>query len=88
MMFDKSLASVLSGKVQGSSVNMAPEFEEGARAMRYVPEDAVENDEVSLNVGLPVMAKDPNGGTLDHMLGGPDAGSFVISPIWEAARSW
>ena len=25
-------------------MNMAPEFEEGTRAMRYVPEDAVEND--------------------------------------------
>ena len=40
MMFDKSLALVLAGKVQGSSVNMAPEFDEGATAMRYVPEDA------------------------------------------------
>ena len=31
---------MLSGKVQGSSVNMAPEFEEGTRAMRYVPENS------------------------------------------------
>ena len=73
MMFDKSMASVLSGKVQGSSVNMAPEFEEGTRAMRYVPEDAMDAD----NVGQPVVAKDP-GDTLGYMLGGPDAGSFDI----------
>ena len=74
MMFDKSLASVLSGKVQGSSMNMAPEFEEGTRAMRYVPEDAV----AMTGVGKPVMADDPNGDILGHVLGGADAGSFEI----------
>ena len=73
MMFDKSLASVLSGKVQGSSMNMAPEFEEGTRAMRYVPEDA----EAETNVGKAVVAKDDSMPT--YQLGGRDAGSFEIN---------
>ena len=73
VMFDKSLAFVLAGKVQGSSENMAPEFD-GTTAMRYVPEDAEAPD----NVGKPVMADDPNDDTLGHMLSGPDAGSFKI----------
>ena len=72
MMFDKSMAFVLSGKVQGSSVNMAPEFD-GTRAMRYVPEDAAEG----AKVGKMVIAKDP-GDTLGYMLGGADAGGFDI----------
>ena len=73
MMFDKSMAFVLSGKVQGSSVNMAPEFEEGTRAMRYVPENSQD-----IAVGKVVMAEDPNGDTVNHVLGGADAGSFEI----------
>ena len=82
MMFDKMMASELSGeltaKVQGSSMNMAPEFEEGTRAMRYVPEDAAED----ANVGKTVVAKDP-GDTLGYMLGGADAGSFDIGDTEE-----
>ena len=77
MMFDKSIARVLSGKVQGSSVNMAPEFEEGARAMRYVPEDADPAADPAVKVGQPVVAKDP-GDTRSYMLGGTDADGFDI----------
>ena len=76
MMFDKSLAWVLAGKVQGSSVNMAPEFDEGATAMRYVPENVLPG----VNVGEQVVADDPNDDILGYMLGGPDAGSFALSP--------
>ena len=39
--------------VQGSSANMAPEFD-GTRAMRYVPEDAASDRR---NVGKPVVAE-------------------------------
>ena len=38
-LFAKSAAFVLTGKVQGSSTNMAPMFD-GTRAMRYVPENS------------------------------------------------
>ena len=75
MTFDRTMDLVLPGMVQGSSVNMKPEFDEGATAMRYVPEDAAEDD----MVGKPVMADDPNNETLGYMLGGPDAGSFALS---------
>ena len=72
MMFDRSLPFLLPGKVQGSSDNMAPEFD-GTTAMRYVPENVQD-----MNVGLPVVAKDPNKDTLGYMLSGADAGSFKI----------
>ena len=79
MMFDKTLASVLPAKVQGSSTNMPPRFEEGARAMRYVPENVLEVTEAAdePNVGLLVEAKDP-GDTLSYTLSGTDAGAFEI----------
>ena len=71
--FDRGLAHVLPGQVQGSTENMAPEFEEGATAMRYVRENSPRNT----IVGLPVVAKDP-GDTPNYMLSGADAGSFDI----------
>ena len=57
MMFDKTVAFVLPGKVQGASGNMVPRFEEGSRAMRYVPEDAKTTDMEMAEVGKPVVAK-------------------------------
>ena len=57
--FDRSLAHVLPGKVQGSTDNVAPEFD-GTTAMRYVPEHGLANR----NVGKEVMAEDPNGDLL------------------------
>ena len=71
MTFDRTMDLVLPGMVQGSSVNMKPEFDEGATAMRYVPE----NVQV-VNVGEPVVAKDIPPPT--YQLGRPDAGSFEI----------
>ena len=72
MTFNRTVDSVLPGMVQGSSVNMEPEFD-GRTATRYVPEDAAAED----MVGKPVVAKDP-GDTLGYMLSGADAGSFDI----------
>ena len=74
MMFDKSLSFLLPGKVQGSSMNMAPEFDEGTRAMRYVPEDAEATD----NVGKPVLAEDDPADTVSYTLSGRDADSFRV----------
>ena len=72
MTFNRTVDSVLTGMVQGSSVNMAPEFDEGATAMRYVPENSPEDT----NVGAQVVAKDIPQPT--YQLGGRDAGSFKI----------
>ena len=54
-------------------MNMAPEFDEGTTAMRYVPEDAAMKTD---DVGKPVMAEDPNNDTLGYMLSG--AGCRVV----------
>ena len=70
MLFAKSV-SVVVGKVQGSSANMAPVFAD-TRTMRYVPEDA----ESMVNVGAPVKAKDTD--TLEYTLGGADKDLFTI----------
>ena len=72
MTFNRTVDSVLPGMVQGSSVNMAPKFDEGATAMRYVPENSPEDT----NVGAPVEAKDIPPPT--YQLGGRDVGSFKI----------
>ena len=74
MTFNRTVDLVLPGMVQGSSVNMAPEFDEGTTAMRYVPENLP-----GVSVGEQVMADDPDGDTLGYMLGGSDAGSFELS---------
>ena len=71
MTFNRTVDLVLPGMVQGSSVNMKPEFDEGTTAMRYVPENVQ-----GVNVGEPVVAKDIPPPT--YQLGRPDAGSFEI----------
>ena len=75
MLFAKSVAFVLAGKVQGSSANMAPMFAD-TRVMRYVPEDAMSADTMMVNVGAPVKAKDTD--TLEYTLGGADKDLFTI----------
>ena len=72
--FAKSVA-IVAGKVQGSSTNMAPMFDD-TRAMRYVPEDAVTTDGDATNVGMPITAKDSD--MLIYTLSGADAGLFTI----------
>ena len=73
--FAKSVA-VVAGKVQGSSTNIAPMFDD-TTAMRYVPEDAVTTTEDdATNVGMPIKAEDSD--TLIYTLSGADAGLFTI----------
>ena len=74
-MFNRTEDYVLPGMVQGSAVNMAPEFSEGTTAMRYVPENAADD----LEVGEPVVAKDDPMPT--YQIGGADAGSFEINLV-------
>ena len=72
--FAKSVA-IVAGKVQGPSTNMAPMFDD-TRAMRYVPEGAVTEMNVTTNVGMPIKAKDSD--PLIYTLSGADAGLFDI----------
>ena len=76
--FDKSVVKVLSAKVQGSSTNVAPEFD-SETATRHVLETAKtttgDNPSVA-KVGAPVKAEDND--TLTYTLEGADKDLFTI----------
>ena len=57
-----------------ATVNLPPEFIEGANAQRLVPENVANPS----NVGSPVTALDPDGDILTYNLGGPDAASYSL----------
>ena len=52
--------------------NVAPEFDEGETAIRYVMENAPANQ----NIGQPVTASDGNGDRITYTMSGTDAASF------------
>ncbi len=78
---------ILSVKVQASdgstsstidvtiNVDNSPIFSDGSSTTRSIAENSVADS----NVGLPVTATDPTGGTLTYSLGGDDAASFYLS---------
>ena len=53
-----------------------PEFAEGARTVRTVPENAAPGDPV----GKPVTATDPTGGALTYVIRNPDESIFTVDP--------
>ena len=57
--------------------NNAPTFPSSETGQRSVPEETAPN----VNIGLPVIATDPEGDLLTYSLSGTDADSFAIVPL-------
>ena len=55
--------------------NRAPSFDEGANTTRSV----AENTEAGQDIGLPLVATDPDDDSLTYALGGTDSGHFALS---------
>ena len=77
--FANRAESTATAAVIADPVNKAPEFLEGARAVRYVEENA-ERDET---IGAPLLIRDANGMSATshtYTLSGTDAASFEVVP--------
>ena len=79
--FDNIAVSPTTAPVIDDPVNAAPEFVEGATAVRYVEEDGDSDrpNRVPETIGGPVMAMDEDNPALDYTLSGTDAASFRIT---------
>ena len=61
--------------VNEAPANRAPSFDEGASAGRSV----AENTPAGTDIGLPLVATDPDSDSLTYALGGTDSGHFALS---------
>ena len=79
--FANRAQSDLSAPVIDDPANAAPEFVEGATAVRYVEEDDDSDrpNRTPETIGAPVTAEDDDNPTLDYSLSGTDAASFRIT---------
>ena len=71
---DGTAADTIAVTVNLTDVNEVPTFNEGDSTTRNL----AENTPAGENIGEPVAATDPDGGTLTYALSGTDAGSFAI----------
>ena len=80
-MFNNRAQSDLSAPVIDDPTNAAPEFVEGATAVRYVEEDDDSDrpNRTPETIGEPVTAMDDDNPTLNYTLSGTDAASFRVT---------
>ena len=79
--FNNRAQSDLSAPVIDDPTNAAPEFVEGATAVRYVEEDDDSDrpNRTPETIGEPVTAMDDDNPTLNYTLSGTDAASFRVT---------
>ena len=78
---DGTAAATIAVKIMVTDVNEAPIFNETGPAERTVPENAA----ATANVGGPITATDPEGGSLVYSLTGAGSTKFVVDNIGQVS---